>query len=203
MKQLVLVVEDDELIRNLIQFYLEKNKYEVITAKDGEEAKELFLQFHPCLIILDLMLPKISGEEICHWIRQDLNNSEVSIIMATAKSQIGDKIEGLKMGADHYVTKPFNPDELIAHVEALLRRTGQFCQKVTYDGLCIMPRKREVLLYDQSIYLTKHEFELLYYLMSHPNIVFTREQLVNQLYAYDDQHILDRTVKLRDRKSVV
>lgn len=199
-QQTVLVVEDDEMIRNLIKLYLEKNKFDVITAKDGEEAKTLFLQHQPCLLILDLMLPKVSGEEICAWIRNDLHNSDVSIIMLTAKSQVGDKIAGLNMGADHYITKPFNPDELIAHVKALLRRTGHFCQKITYDGLCVMPRRREVTLYNEAVHVTKHEFDLLYLLMSHPNIVFSREQLVQELYAYDEQHILDRTIDAHVKK---
>ena len=200
MKEPILVVEDDEMIRNLITIYLDKNGYEVIEAVDGESAKELFLTHHPCLIILDLMLPKISGEVFCKWVRTDMNNKDVSIIMLSAKSQIGDKINGLKIGADNYITKPFNPDELVAHVEALLRRTGLMCQKITYDGLCIMPRKREVLLYDKSINLTKHEFELLYLLMSHPNTVFTRERLVNELYAYNEQDILDRTIDAHIKK---
>src|SRR5690625_4501355 len=185
-KETILIVEDDEMIRNLIRLYLEKQEYEIIQAKDEEEAKQLFLTHHPCLIILDLMLPKLT--------------SEVSIIMLSAKSQVADKIEGLTMGADNYLTKPFNPDELVAHVKALLRRTRHFCQKITYDGLCIMPRKREVLLYDQVIHLTKHEFELLYYLMTNPNTVFTREHLVNELYAYDEQDILDRTIDAHIKK---
>src|SRR5690625_1510279 len=200
MEQNILVVEDDEMIRNLIRLYLDKKGYEVIEAEDGEIAKTLFLKHHPCLVILDLMLPKLNGEQFCQWIREDLNNSDVSILMLSAKSQIGDKINGLRIGADNYVTKPFNPDELIAHVKAMLRRSGHFCQKVTFDGLCIMPRKNEVLLYDQSIHLTKHEFELLYLLMSNPNTVFTREQLVHELYAYDEQDILDRTIDAHIKK---
>lgn len=208
LKETILVVEDDVMIRNLITIYLNKNGYDVIEAEDGERAKELFLKHHPCLIILDLMLPKISGEVFCKWVRKDMNNKDVSIIILSAKSQVGDKINGLQIGADNYITKPFNPDELVAHVEAMLRRTGLMCQKITYDGLCIMPRKREVLLYDKSINLTKHEFELLYLLMSHPNTVFTRERLVNELYAYDEQDILDRTIdahikKLREKIEAV
>lgn len=200
LEETVLVVEDDEMIRKLIRIYLEKNKYVVIEARDGEMAKQLFLKHHPCMIILDLMLPKVSGEEFCQWLREELNNKEVSIIMLSAKSQIGDKISGLRMGADIYLTKPFNPDELIANVEAVLRRTGRFCQKITYDGLCIMVRKREVLLYDKSIHLTKHEFELLYLFMSNPYTVFTREQLVNELYPYNEKDILDRTVDAHIKK---
>ncbi len=130
MKQTILVVEDDKMIRKLIKIYLNKAGYEVVEAEDGEEAKEVFLTEHPCLIILDLMLPKLSGEEFCTWVREQERN-EVSIIMLSAKSRTEDKINGLKIGADDYIVKPFEPEELLAHIEAVLRRTGQFCQKIS------------------------------------------------------------------------
>ena len=193
MKQTVLVVEDDKMIRELINIYLTKAGYEVIEAEDGEAAKEVFLKKHPCLVILDLMLPKTSGEEFCQWVRSQERN-EVSIIMLSAKSRTEDKINGLKIGADDYVVKPFEPEELLAHMEAVLRRTGQFCQKIAYDGLCIKPRKGEVLLFDQEVKLTKHEFLLLYYFMENPDAVISRENLMNQLYPYEDKSVLDRTI---------
>ncbi|ALX50611.1 response regulator transcription factor [Lentibacillus amyloliquefaciens] len=199
MQQTILVVEDDQMIRHLIRLHLEKNKYDVIEAGDGEEAKELFWEHHPCLIVLDLMLPKMSGEEFCHWVREQERN-EVSVIMLSAKARIDDKIAGLRMGADDYVTKPFDPDELMAHVEAVLRRTGQFCQKIVHGGLCIKPRKGEVLLYDNQVKLTKHEFNLLYYFMQNPNIVLNREQLIEQLYPYADNTVLDRTIDAHIKK---
>lgn len=199
MKQTILVVEDDPMIRGLVKLYLEKANYDVIEAEDGLEAQDVYLKEHPCLIILDLMLPKMSGEDFCRWVREQTNN-EVSIIMLSAKAQTENKISGLQMGADSYITKPFDPDELVAHVEAVLRRTGQFCQKVVSDGLCVMPRKHEVLLYDKDVFLTKHEFNLLYYLMQHPNIVFSREQLVNQTYPFDEKAILDRTIDAHIKK---
>lgn len=199
MKQVILVVEDDQMIRNLVRIYLEKNNYEVVEARDGEEAKQVFLKHYPCLIILDLMLPQMSGEEFCKWVRQQ-EHHEVSIIMLSAKARVGDKISGLKMGADAYVTKPFEPDELMANVEAVLRRTGQFCQKVVYDGLCIMPRKGEVLLNNKLVELTTYEFKLLYHLMQHPNTVFSREQLVMQIYPYDEQDVMDRTIDAHIKK---
>lgn len=206
MKQRILVVEDDTMIRELVKIHLEKNDYDVIEAADGEEAKSVFLEYHPCLVILDLMLPKVSGEDFCTWVREQERN-EVSIIMLSAKAKIEDKIEGLKMGADDYVTKPFDPDELIAHVEAVLRRTGQFCQKIAYEGLCIKPRKGEVLLYDKTIKLTKYEFNLLYFFMQNPNMVLSREQLVMQIYPYAEHTVLDRTIdahikKLREKIEV-
>lgn len=196
----ILVVEDDEMIRDLICLYLGNDKYDVIEAADGVEAQEKFLSQRPCLIVLDLMLPKLSGEDFCKWVRHELNDDDVSIIMLSAKSQVGDKINGLNIGADNYLTKPFDPDELVAYVEALLRRTKKHCQQVTYDGLCIMPDRREVFLYEKLVYLTKHEFDLLFLLMSNPNIVFTREQLVDELYQYDEKNILDRTIDAHIKK---
>lgn len=199
MKQTILVVEDDHMIRELIRIYLTKAGYEVVEAEDGEAAKNVFFTKYPCLIILDLMLPKLSGEEFCTWVRAQGRN-EVSIIMLSAKSRTDDKINGLKMGADDYIVKPFEPEELLAHVEAVLRRTGQFCQKIAYDGLCIKPRKGEVLLFNKHLKLTKHEFNLLYYFMDNPNIVISRENLINQMYPYADKLIMDRTIDAHIKK---
>ncbi|MCG7334595.1 response regulator transcription factor [Sporosarcina sp. ACRSM] len=199
MKQTIMVVEDDQMIRNLIGIYLKKNSYEVVEASDGEEAKTVFLAHRPCLIILDLMLPKVSGEEFCTWIREQAHN-EVSVIMLSAKVRIDDRITGLKLGADAYMTKPFDPNELIAQVEAVLRRTGQFCQKIVYEGLCIMPRKGEVVLYGKDIKLTKYEFNLLYYFMQNPDIVLSREQLMEQIHPNMESSIMDRTIDAHIKK---
>ncbi|TKD72278.1 response regulator transcription factor [Pseudalkalibacillus hwajinpoensis] len=199
MKQTILVVEDDQMIRSLVTIYLKGAGYRVVEADDGESAKDVFLEHHPCLVVLDLMLPKLSGEEFCKWVREQERN-EVSIIMLSAKARTDDKINGLKMGADDYLTKPFDPEELIAHVEAVLRRTGQFCQKLTYNGLCIKPRKGEVLLYDRQLNLTKHEFNLLYHFMENPNVVITREDLIQQLYPYVDKTVMDRTIDAHIKK---
>ncbi|GAB4074446.1 phosphate response regulator transcription factor PhoB [Barrientosiimonas marina] len=206
MQQTVLIVEDDHMIRSLVRLHLEKHLYDVLEASDGEEAQDVFLTYRPCLVILDLMLPKLSGEAFCDWVRER-GSQDVSIIMLTAKARTDDKIAGLKMGADDYVTKPFDPDELMAHVEAVLRRTGQMCQKLVYDGLCLKPRQGVVLLYDEELHLTKHEFTLLYYFMQHPDMVLDREQLVNELYPNADNSVLDRTIdahikKLREKVEV-
>lgn len=199
MKQTIMVVEDDNMIRKLVRIYLEKAGYNVVEARDGEEAKEQFLRYYPCLIVLDLMLPKVTGEEFCVWVREKENN-DTSIIMLSAKAQIDDKIAGLNMGADSYITKPFDPNEMVAQVEAVLRRTGQFCQKLVYDGLCIMPRKGEVTLFGEQIKLTKHEFNLLYYFMQHPNVVFSREQLVTEMYPTAEKVVLERTIDAHIKK---
>lgn len=199
MKQSLLVVEDDRMIRELVVMYLEKEGFDVVEAADGEAAKEAFLRHHPCLIVLDLMLPKLSGEAFCKWVREQERN-EVSIIMLSAKTSTHEKIDGLKMGADDYMTKPFDPEELVAHVEAVLRRTGQYCQKIVHNGLCIKPRKGELWLFDYQLDVTKHEFQLLYYLMEHPNMVITREDLIGQLYPYADKTVLDRTIDAHIKK---
>lgn len=199
MKQTILVVEDDKMIRELVCIYLEKAGYEAVEATDGETAKEVFLREHPCLIVLDLMLPGLSGEQFCEWVREQERN-EVSIIILSAKARTEDKIHGLKIGADDYVVKPFDPEELLAHVEAVLRRTGQFCQKLTFNGLTIKPRKGEVLLFDKPLNLTKHEFNLLYHFMEHPNMVLSREDLIDQLYPYADKVVMDRTIDAHIKK---
>lgn len=199
MKQTLLVVEDDKMIRELVRIYLQKADYDVFTAADGEEAQKIFLKEHPCLIILDLMLPKLSGEAFCKWVREQERN-EVSIIMLSAKSRTEDKINGLKIGADDYLVKPFDPDELLAHIEAVLRRTGQFCQKIAYNGLCIKPRKGEALLFNHPLELTKHEFHLLYHFMENPNVVISREGLIERLYPYADKLVSDRTIDAHIKK---
>ena len=199
MKQTIMVVEDDQMIRNLICIYLKKNGYDVVEASDGEEAKVVFLAHRPCLIILDLMLPNVSGEEFYTWIREQKHN-EVSVIMLSAKVRIDDRISGLKLGADAYMTKPFDPNELIAQVEAVLRRTGQFCQKIVYEGLCIMPRKGEVLLYGKGVKLTKYEFNLLYYFMQNPDVVLSREQLIGQIHPNMESSVMDRTIDAHIKK---
>ncbi|MFC3039409.1 response regulator transcription factor [Virgibacillus xinjiangensis] len=199
MNQTVLIVEDDKMIRELVSIYLKRAGYQVSEAANGTEAKEMFLRHHPCLVILDLMLPHITGEELCGWFRSHERN-EVSIIILSAKARTEDKINGLRLGADDYVTKPFDPEELMAHVEAVLRRTGQFCQKIAYGGLCIKPRKGEVLLFDHPVKLTKHEFNLLYHFMENPNVVLSREDLIQHLYPFADRTVLDRTIDAHIKK---
>ncbi|PYZ97790.1 DNA-binding response regulator [Alteribacter lacisalsi] len=199
MKQHVLVVEDNERICYLVCTYLKKYGYDVAAASGAEEAKDTFLSFSPCLVILDLKLADGSGEELCTWIRAQERN-EVSIIMLTAKSSSTEKIHGLKLGADDYVTKPFSPKELMARVQAVLRRGGQFCQKICHSGLVIKPRKGQVLLYGRPLKLTKHEFNLLYYFMENPGQVLTRDQLVHQIHPHNGRTIMDRTIDAHIKK---
>ncbi|WP_088228664.1 response regulator transcription factor [Desulfosporosinus sp. FKB] len=199
----VLIVEDDAKIRQLVKVYLEREGYEALEAENGEEALKIFKQFDPCMLILDLMLPKLSGEEVCTMIRTDLR-STVPIIMLTAKVEEAERIQGLKMGADDYVTKPFSPQELVTRVEVVLRRTAQNCRKVTYRGLTLKPLKGEIHYKGESLVLTHHEFRLLYFLMSHPDQILTREQIVDELYPHQEKIVTERTVdvhvgKLREK----
>lgn len=199
MQETIMVVEDDAMIRNLIRLYLEKQGYEVVEAADGEVAKEIYFTHFPCLIILDLMLPKVSGEEFFAWLQSE-GQDQVSIIMVSAKSRIDDKITGLNLGADAYITKPFDPNELVAQVEAVLRRTDHLCQKIVHDGLCIMPRRGQVLLNGEEVKLTKYEFNLLYLFMQNPNIVFSRDQLIDQIYDDHSGDVMDRTIDAHIKK---
>lgn len=205
MKQKILIVEDDVLFRTSLYDSL-KEKYEVIIANDAESAQQLFIDEYPCMILLDLILPKMSGEQFCKWVREQ-GRQEVGIIMISSKSSSADKINGLKIGADSYMTKPINFEELHAQLEAVIRRVGLFCQKVVHNGLCMKPRKGEVFLNGEKLHLTKHEFLLLYHLMEHPNIVCSRSELVANIYPYHEKEILDRTIdvhvkNLRDKIEV-
>lgn len=199
MRETIMIVEDDAMIRNLIRLYFTKAGYKVVEAEDGEQAKEIYLQQFPCLIILDLMLPKVSGEAFYKWLRND-KKEDVSVVMLSAKSHVNDKISGLKLGADAYMTKPFDPNELVAQVEAVLRRTEQKCGRIVYDGLCLMPRKRQVYVQGKKISLTKYEFDLLHYFMQYPNAVLSREQLMNAIYNMQTEDVMERTIDAHIKK---
>jgi len=199
----VLVIEDDEKIRRLLKLYLEKEGYEVLEAADGQQGMEVFEKLDPCFVITDLMLPKISGEELCHWIRTE-QKSDVPLMMLTAKVEESELIKGLQMGADDYVTKPFSPQEVIARVETVLRRTQNRCSKISFRGLTIKPIRREAKYNGEMIALTKHEFKLLYFFMRHPNQIVSREQILQELYPNEEKYVIERTVdvhvgKLREK----
>lgn len=194
-----MVVEDDRMIRELIVMYLEKAGYEVIEADNGEEAKQKFLREHPCLIILDLMLPKLSGEDFCKWVKEH-GDQDVSIIILSAKTRVEDKINVFNLGADDYMIKPFEPEELVAHVKAVLRRTERFCQKLVHNGLCLKPLKGEVWLFNDQLSVTQIEFKILQRMMEHPNLIVTREDLIDHIYPNSDQTILDRTIDAHIKK---
>ncbi len=194
----ILVVEDDAKIRKLIRIFLEKEGYEVFEAEDGEEAKRLFKECDPCFAILDLMLPKIQGEELCTWIREE-EKSDIGIIMVTAKTSEIDRISGLKTGADDYVTKPFSPSELVTRVETVLRRTSDRCQKLSRNGLVLKAKKGEVSYKGNPIDLTGFEFRILHLLMKHPGQIISRQQILDTLYELHEKVVSERTIDVHIR----
>ncbi len=192
---LILVVEDEKNISDVIKAYLEKENYKVITAFDGEQAIEIFKSNNVDLVILDLMIPKISGEKVCSTIR---NISNVPIIMLTAKSDEESKIQGLTIGADDYVVKPFSPRELVTRVKALMRRSYRsdttLAEKLIFkDELEIDIDKLQVTKNNEVLDLTTNEFKILLALASNPKVVFTREQLINKAFGLDYEGF-DRTI---------
>ncbi|NLY45847.1 MAG: response regulator transcription factor [Tissierella sp.] len=192
----ILVVEDEKNILDVIKAYLEKENYNIITATDGEKALELFQTMDVHLIILDLMIPKISGEEVCKRIR---DTSDVPIIMLTAKVDIENKIEGLNIGADDYITKPFSPKELVSRVKALLRRSYKGTRLLTEllsfnnNDLVIDKDKMMVTKDNTNISLTTIEFKILFALASNNSIVLSREQLIDIAFG-NDYEGYDRTI---------
>ncbi|MBW4828951.1 MAG: response regulator transcription factor [Clostridiaceae bacterium] len=192
----ILVVEDEKRILDVVKAYLEKEGFEVKTAIDGKEALDLFNSetFH--LIILDLMLPIISGEKVCNHIR---TYSDIPIIMLTAKVDEDDKIEGLAIGADDYITKPFSPRELVSRVKALLRRSyrdsNPLFEKVSFNNkdLEVDINKMEVKKDGKILSLTANEFKILSALLANPGQVFSREQLIEKAFGIDYEGF-DRTI---------
>lgn len=187
-KEKILVVDDEEHIAELISYNLENVGYEVITVNNGLEALKACKVHKPNLVLLDLMLPGIDGYDVCKGIRQDKDIKDTSIIMLTAKSEELDKILGLELGADDYITKPFSIRELTARVKAVLRRTSnnQVEQNILKFGdLSINLELREVKILKQKIDLTLKEFELLDILIKNKGKILTREQLLDKIWGYE------------------
>ncbi|MCA9923560.1 MAG: response regulator transcription factor [Anaerolineales bacterium] len=204
----ILVVDDEANIRDLAQLYLEKDGYQVVTAVDGLQALDMIKHESPALMVLDLMLPELDGWEVCRRVRAE---SSLPILMLTARDDDIDKIVGLEMGADDYLTKPFNPRELVARVRAILRRlvsqTGPTAMQARQLGNVIVdPTSREVTVADVRVALRTKEFDLLLTLMDHLNIVLSRDQLLDLVWGYEfygqtrtvDVHIAHLRDKLSD-----
>ncbi len=216
-KQKILIVDDDVNIAELISLYLTKECFDTLIVNDGEAAISEFASYQPNLVLLDLMLPGIDGYEVCREIRK---TSKVPIIMLSAKGEIFDKVLGLELGADDYVIKPFDSKELVARVRAVLRRshpskeeaaetsavplpTGDY---VAYTDLIINLSNYSVQYMGENIEMPPKELELLYFLASHPNQVFTREQLLDHIWGYEyygdtrtvDVHIKRLREKIKD-----
>lgn len=211
-KQKILIVDDDDNIAELISLYLTKECYETMIVGDGETALEAFQTFQPNLILLDLMLPGIDGYQVCREIRV---NSTIPIIMLSAKGEVFDKVLGLELGADDYMEKPFDTKELVARVKAVLRRykpaaeTAPVVSKekcVEYTDLIINQTNYSVRYMGNIIEMPPKELELLFFLASSPNHVFTREQLLDQIWGYEymgdtrtvDVHIKRLREKIKD-----
>ena len=210
----ILIVDDDEHISELISLYLTKEFYDTKIVYDGEEALRQFRLFSPNLILLDLMLPGIDGYQVCREIRQQSN---VPIIMLSAKGEVFDKVLGLELGADDYIIKPFDSKELVARVKAVLRRyqpaqasqTKPAGKYVEYPDLTINLTNYSVVYKEKTVDMPPKELELLYFLASSPNQVFTREQLLDHIWGYEyigdtrtvDVHIKRLREKIKDHAS--
>ncbi len=198
----VLIVDDERNICEIIRLYVEKEGYKTLCAYDGDEAVRLFNQEKPSIVLLDIMLPKKDGWQVCREIR---STSNAPVIMLTAKGELFDKVLGLELGADDYIVKPFEPKELVARIKAVLRRCeyGQGGNADTqsglkFDGLTINRETYEVYLDDKRLELPPKEFELLYFLAYNSNKVFTRDQLLNEIWGYEffgDSRTVDVHIK--------
>ncbi len=200
----ILVVDDDINICELLRLYLEKEGYTVVIANDGEAAVTTFHEQKPDLVVLDIMLPKLDGWQVCREIRK---TSDKPIIMVTAKGETFDKVLGLELGADDYVVKPFDAKEIIARIKAVLRRTSSVAEvesrQVEFDGLSINLTNYELKVRGEQISTPPKELELIYHLASNPNRVFTRDQLLDEVWGFDyygDSRTVDVHVKrLREK----
>jgi two-component system response regulator ResD len=204
MSKKALVVEDDNNIAELLRLYLGKDGFEVKIAEDGGKGVNLFSSFNPDIVLLDIMLPVLDGWQVCSEIRK---TSKVPIIMLTAKGETTDKINGLEMGADDYITKPFDVNELLARVHAVMRRAEEAQEpaehKLTFDKLVINLDSYELIVNGEKIDTPPKEMELLYHLASAPNRVFTRNQLLDEVWGFDyfgDSRTVDVHIKrLREK----
>ena len=200
----ILVVDDELNICELLKLYLENEGYTVFTANDGQAAVTAFQQKAPDLVLLDIMLPKMDGWQVCREIRK---TSSAPIIMLTAKGETEDKVSGLEMGADDYIVKPFEVKELLARVHAVLRRTGDDgkpqSKKLTFDKLVINLDSYELIVDGKKIDTPPKEMELLYHLAATPNRVYTRNQLLDEVWGFDyfgDSRTVDVHIKrLREK----
>ena len=201
----ILIVDDDENICELLRLYLEKDGFLTVVANDGEQAVEYNEKYNPDLILLDIMLPKLDGWQVCREIRK---TSNVPIIMLTAKGETFDKILGLELGADDYISKPFDTKEVIARIKAVLRRTNDNdkndkVNEVRFDKLIINITNYELVVDGKMIDTPPKELELIYHLASNPNRVYTRDQLLDEVWGFDyygDSRTVDVHVKrLREK----
>lgn len=183
----ILVVDDEEPIQELIRFNLEKEGYQVVTAYDGAEALKSVAEKHPDLVVLDIMLPGLNGLEVCKALRQDPKFRDLPVIMLTAKGEEIDKVIGLEIGADDYITKPFSHRELLARIRARLRRMKpvEDDKEIIHGELRIDLNRFRVLVRGEEVELTPKEFELLKVLSAHPGKVYSRDELLERVWGYE------------------
>ena len=193
--KIVLVIEDDRNTADLVALYLEREGFRTVTAGDGETGLALAERYRPDLVVLDLMLPKIDGWEVCRRLRQ---KSEVPVIMLTARGEEIDRVSGLTLGADDYVVKPFSPRELVARVKAVLRRVPRpdagAKTLLSHADVVLDLEKRRLSVEGRPVSLTPHEYALLKALMSAPGRIFTRDEMLNHLYPRGEAVVIDRVV---------
>ncbi|MBQ3093673.1 MAG: response regulator transcription factor [Clostridia bacterium] len=200
----ILIVDDDNNICELLRLYLEKEGYATVIARNGVQALEMFERESPDMILLDVMMPELDGWQVCREIRK---KSHCPIIMITAKSEVFDKVLGLDLGADDYIVKPFETKEVIARVKAVLRRAGvsqgEKAKEVSYDGLYINMENYELRVNGKRVDTPPKEMELIYHLASNPNRVYTRDQLLDEVWGfeyYGDSRTVDVHIKrLREK----
>ena len=181
----VLVVDDEPIVREVVVSYLRREGFRTLEAGDGDTARELLERDEPTLVVLDVMLPGADGLELCRWIRA---RSDVPVIMLSARGEEADRIVGLDLGADDYVTKPFSPRELAARVRTVLRRTEPEvarAERLSLAGIEIDARSREVTKGGEALRLTAKEFDLLWFMANHPRQVFSRDQLMDRVWGYE------------------
>jgi DNA-binding response OmpR family regulator len=193
-KESVLIVEDDRKTASVLSLYLQKEGFDTIEAANGADALALFRKRRPVFVLLDLMIPTLDGLEVCKRIRQESN---VPIMMVTAKVEELDKLVGLSIGADDYVVKPFSPREVVARVKAILRRsrrTGEPAAPYSVQGLVVDPARHTATLHGTQLPLTHFEFQLLAVLIASPGRVFSRDALLDEIYPRGGVNVLDRTI---------
>jgi two-component system response regulator ResD len=181
----VLVVDDEPIVRDVVVRYLRRDGFDTLVAADGDTARALIERTPPSLVVLDVMLPGTDGLALCKWIRA---RGDLPVIMLTARGEEADRIVGLELGADDYVTKPFSPRELAVRVQTVLRRAkpaASNADRLELDGLSIDPRTREAIRDGELIRLTAKEFDLLFFLASNPRQVFSRDQLMGRVWGYE------------------
>lgn len=201
--QRILVVDDDRNICEIIRLYLEKEGFEVLIAYDGQQALEIFKEKTPSVVVLDVMMPKMDGFQVCREIRRV---SSIPVIMLTAKGETFDKVLGLELGADDYMVKPFENKELVARIKAILRRydpKDSADKEIIYPNMVVNLTNYELKINGEAVDIPPKELELLYYLATNPNKVFTREQLLETVWGFDyfgDSRTVDVHVKrLREK----